>query len=471
MAVLAAAVILPLALFWLVNARARTLHQEALRQSADDIASYLHREPGGQIKLDLPERLRALYGTEYGRYSFAVVTADNTRLFGAQWLPALFPSHPRTSATDYAERRVNGARVFAARIPVQIGGTPLWIDLVEDQAHRDVLIDDIVAEFLPGAALIVIPILLVLLAADLLIFERALRPLMRASWRAAQIGPRRTDIRLPEQGIPRELRALVRSVNEALDRLEEGITRQREFVADAAHELRTPLAVLRARAEALGDTGEARTLIADIDAMARIVSQLLDAADSEGLGVDDGEAIDLATLAASVAAFVAPVAVTQGKQVAVDAAAASVPVIGNEPALFRAIRNLVENAIRYTPKGTTVEIAVGRDGTLTVSDRGPGIPPADREQIFKRFWRADRSRHGSAGLGLAIVERIAQAHGGSIGVSDNPGGGAVFTLRLRPAMVDESLQTGSIPAHEPPPARSPRRLSLVSRHHDALDGQ
>lgn len=442
---LAAAVILPLALFWLIDAQARALHQGALRESAQQIASYLHREPDGKITLDLPEELQALYGPGYGRYAFAVVTAENGRLFGSERLPSLFPAPPRLAVTDYAEQHVDGERVFAARVPVLVGGAPLWIDLVEDQAHRDVVIDDIVAEFLPGAVLIILPILLVLLAADLVIFERALRPLTRASYLAAQIGPRRTDIRLPERGIPRELRPLVRSVNEALDRLEDGITRQREFVADAAHELRTPLAVLRARADALDDRKAAAVLITDIDAMARIVSQLLDAADSESLAVDESATADLAAVAASVAAFLAPVAVMQGKEIAVDTASRSVPVIGSEPALFRAIRNLVENAIRYTPRGTTVDIAVGRDGTLAVSDAGPGVSAAERELIFKRFWRADRSRHGSAGLGLAIVERIAQAHGGSVEISDHPGGGAVFTLRLHPAAVDETGQTGSIP--------------------------
>lgn len=442
---LAAAVVLPLALFWRIDARARALHQGALRESAQQIASYLHRGASGQITLDLPEQLKVLYGADYGRYAFAVVTAENSRLFGSGRLPSLFPARPRAAITDYAEQRVGGERVFAARIPVVVDGTPLWIDLVEDQAHRDVVIDDIVAEFLPGAVLIILPILLVLLAADLLIFERALRPLTRASRIAAQIGPRRTDIRLPERGIPRELRPLVRSVNEALDRLEGGITRQREFVADAAHELRTPLAVLRARAEAFSDREAAGVLISDIDAMARIVSQLLDAADSESLAVDEGTTVDLAAVAASVAAFLAPVAVMQGKEIAVDMASRSVPVIGSEPALFRAARNLVENAVRYAPRGTTVDIAVARDGTLAVRDAGPGVSPAERELIFKRFWRADRSRHGSAGLGLAIVERIAQAHGGSIDVSNNPGGGATFTLRLRPAPVDETGQTGSIP--------------------------
>jgi signal transduction histidine kinase len=92
------------------------------------------------------------------------------------------------------------------------------------------------------------------------------------------------------------------------------------------------------------------------------------------------------------------------------------------------VRNLVENALAHTPPETTVEIAVNAQGNISVADRGPGVPAAEREQIFRRFWRRDRRRQGSAGLGLSIVARIADRHGAQIGVSDRVGGGAVFTL-------------------------------------------
>jgi signal transduction histidine kinase len=107
-----------------------------------------------------------------------------------------------------------------------------------------------------------------------------------------------------------------------------------------------------------------------------------------------------------------------------------VRVAGNADTLGRAIRNLVENGLAHTPPGTTVEIAVDPAGILRVSDRGPGVPAAEREQIFRRFWRRDRRRPGSAGLGLPIVARIAEMHGAAITVADRPDGGAVFALRF-----------------------------------------
>ena len=129
----------------------------------------------------------------------------------------------------------------------------------------------------------------------------------------------------------------------------------------------------------------------------------------------------------------APLAVELGKTIALTGAIDPVIVHGHAEALFRAVRNLIENAIRHTPAGVSIEVEVGADGTVRVLDDGPGVPVADREQIFRRFWRRDRTKGDSRGLGLAIVARVAEAHEGSVSVTDRPGGGAAFTLRLRPA--------------------------------------
>jgi signal transduction histidine kinase len=97
------------------------------------------------------------------------------------------------------------------------------------------------------------------------------------------------------------------------------------------------------------------------------------------------------------------------------------------------VRNLVENAIRHTPAGVSIEVELSEDGVVRVLDDGPGVPEADREAIFRRFWRRDRGSKEGRGLGLAIVSRVAQAHDGSVTIEDRPGGGAVFTLRLKVA--------------------------------------
>jgi len=122
-----------------------------------------------------------------------------------------------------------------------------------------------------------------------------------------------------------------------------------------------------------------------------------------------------------------------GKTIALTGATGPVWVHGNAEALFRAVRNLVENSIRHTPAGVSIEVELTEDGVVRVADDGPGVPESDREAIFRRFWRRDRGSTEGRGLGLAIVSRVAEAHDGSITVEDRPGGGAVFTLRLMPA--------------------------------------
>ncbi len=267
-----------------------------------------------------------------------------------------------------------------------------------------------------------------LLATDIVIFRRAVQPLLRASNRAEHIGPARIDVRLPIDDVPREILPLVIAVNRALDRLEQGFRWQRKFTADAAHELRTPLAILRTRIETLPDQRAAETLYRDVEGMSRVVSQLLDAAELETLVVDPDERADLQAVCAEVAAFVAPLALAQEKSIALSGAEGPVWIKGNEEMLRRAILNLAENALKHTPKGTDVEIVVGETGSVSVLDQGAGVANANRERIFERFWRGDRRRAGGAGLGLSIVKHVVEAHGGTITVENRPTGGAEFSL-------------------------------------------
>ncbi len=196
----------------------------------------------------------------------------------------------------------------------------MWVQAGEDLTNRDVLTDDIVADFYRDVGWITLPILLVLLITDIAIFRRALRPLREASDIAAEIGPARPGLRLPTKEIPREVRPLVSAVNLALDRLEEGFKIQRDFTADAAHELRTPLSILRTRIDVLEDPDIRQALRHNVESMAHIVGQLLDIAELDAIAVDPSDTADLQSVAAEVAEFVAPLALAQGKDVALSGA-------------------------------------------------------------------------------------------------------------------------------------------------------
>jgi signal transduction histidine kinase len=423
------AIFMPLALYWFVRSAANDLHDEAMREQADLVAGYLVPRTDGGWTLDLPPSRQAFYSPEYGRYAYAILDDGGRVLFSS--LPdrsPIFAQNPRSPDIRFMQTRHGNVAMSGVSLPRRIAGRMVWIEVGEDLAHRDVIIDDVVADFFKRVGWITLPILLFLLAIDIAIFRRALRPLVNASEMAKQINPRRTDVRLSPQDIPKEILPLVQAVNQALDRLEAGFRIQREFTADAAHELRTPLTILRSRIDTLADRGISKALHRDIEGMARIVSQLLDIAELEAFSIDPQDTADLRAICAEVAEFAAPLALAQGKDIALSGTETPVWVRGNAEMLSRAIRNLVENAINHSPPKTTVEIVVADDGTVRVLDEGPGIKDDERELIFQRFWRRDRRRAGSAGLGLSIVQRIAEAHGATVSVENRPAGGAMFSL-------------------------------------------
>ncbi|HLX16381.1 MAG TPA: ATP-binding protein, partial [Bradyrhizobium sp.] len=399
-AVAITSVLMSVALSWLLNVATNNIHNEAMEDQASSLAQHLVAQADGSLSLELPPNLQGLYSQPYGRYVYAVIDDQGKTLFSSLKDKApVFPTDPRTSAVQFLETHIGEAAISGASIRRTIGDKTVWVQAAEDLANRDVLIDDIVDDFYKHVGWITLPILLVLLVTDIAIFRRALLPLRQASEIAQHIGPARTDIRLPLDEIPGEVRPLVAAVNKALDRLDEGFRVQREFTADAAHELRTPLSILRTRVETLDDPRVAKALHMDIEAMSRVVGQLLDIAELEAFTVDPAEVADLQAACAEVAEFIAPLALEQDREIALLGATAPVWVKGNAEMMKRAIRNLAENAIRHTPKDTVVEFVVEENGTVTVQDRGPGIPGEERELIFQRFWRRDRNQQGSTGLG------------------------------------------------------------------------
>jgi signal transduction histidine kinase len=430
-AILIASVLMSVALSWLVSYATDNIHNKAMQEQALSVGEHLSIGVAGKLELNLPSDLLGLYSQPYGRYSYAVIDESGRVLFSStKDHAALFPADRRGTSIEFLQQRRGNATVSGASVPKSIGGKSVWIQAGEDLANRDVLIDDIVADFYKNVGWITLPILLVLLIADIAIFRRALRPLREASEIAEGIGPTRPGVRLPTNEIPREVRPLVSAVNQGLDRLEEGFKAQRDFTADAAHELRTPLSILRTRIDMLEDADMRQALRHNVEGMAHIVGQLLDIAELDALVIDPEETADLRSVAAGIAEFVAPLALAQGKDIALLGASEPVWVKGNPEMLGRAIRNLAENAINHTAAGSTVEFIVEDNGTVSVLDSGPGIGDDERNLIFRRFWRRDRRKQGSTGLGLSIVQRIAELHSASISVENRRPNGARFSLKF-----------------------------------------
>ena len=417
-AVAVVAIFLPLVLFWLLNSEINQLHRDAMSAQAEALANWIVVQPDGVMTLDLPASLKDIYSEAYGRYQYDIRNADGS---------VLFSSHKTIgAAAEPVSETISGATV--SRI---INGKVVNIQVAEDLSHRDVIIDDIVANFFRRVGWITIPILLILLAADIIIFRRAIAPLLKASEEATNISPARTDIRLPTEQIPHEILPLVTAVNQALDRLDDGFRVQRQFTADAAHQLRTPLAILRTRIETLDESAAKQALHADVEGMSRIVAQLLEIAELDTLVLDPSETADLRAVCAEVIGSIAPFALAQHKDIALRGTDEPVYIHGNSEMLQRAIFNLAENAIKFTPKDTSVDVEVREDGSVRVRDCGPGIADDERELIFQRFWRADRQRTDGAGLGLSIVQGVAEDHAATVVVENLGGGGAQFTLHFQ----------------------------------------
>jgi signal transduction histidine kinase len=439
-AVAITATLLRFVLYWSLDADVEKLQQEAMQAQAELIARYLEPAASGGWSLHLPPGLRDQYSEAYGRYTYVIQDDSGSVLFSSRAAPQpLFSTEHQSSPVAFFETPTPGGEqtVSGASLRKEIDGRGIWVQVAEDLSNRDVIIDDVLINFFQQVGWIIIPVLLLLLVVDIAIFRRAMKPLLHASDQAKHISPTRIDVRLPTDKIPVEILPLVVAVNQALDRLEQGFRSQREFTADAAHELRTPLAILRTRVGLLTQKDQAQALDRDIESMSRVVGQLLDAAELETIVIDPDDRADLQDICAEVVGFLAPLALAKGKTIELSGAKGPVPIRGNPEMVRRAIRNLVENALHHTPVGTVVEVAVNEAGAVSVLDEGEGIPDAERELIFRRFWRRDRRRIGGAGLGLSIVKRVVEAHGGTIAVENRPEGGAIFTIRFTPAEAEK----------------------------------
>lgn len=436
-----------------IRDKANTLFHEALEEEARDLASRLQPRPDGTMEIGPAPPGKTLPTV----MDYRVVDADGhvllmTKGVVAEAAGSRLPAGPWPHAggakdIGHISFFTLGPpnlpdRLMGASLPVLAGGKPVYVQVFEDIDQRGVLMDELVEQFFVDVGWLVIPFLALLFITNLVTIWTQLRPLTRLSRLAAEIGPGTLGQRLPEEGQPQETLPLIRSVNRAFERLEQAFQIQRQFTADAAHELRTPLAVLGAHIDTLADKQSAAALRQEIAGMSRLVGQLLRIAELDAIDHAPDDLVDLHALAIEVASSLAPLALKERKSIALSGNSGPAWVRGDGEALHQALRNLVENALSHTPKGTTVEINLTADGRLEVSDAGPGVPAELRDKVFQRFFRADRRTEG-AGLGLAIVAKVAETHGGNVHIEDAPGGGARFVLELPPTAAPPAARRAS----------------------------
>ena len=273
-----------------------------------------------------------------------------------------------------------------------------------------------------------------------LLARTALRPVERMRAEAAAVGASEPSRRLSPPVRDDEIGRLAGTLNEMLDRLESAMNRQRAFVAEASHDLRTPVAILKSEVELALQEGrspeELRAAIQsageEADRLARLADDLLLLAQSSaGSSPADREPVDLPALVAESLRRFSQLAGRSGVRLQEMGSSAAV-VRGSRQRLERTVENLIDNAIRHSPEGATVEVEVlSRDGetVIEVRDRGPGVPAGLRPRLFEPFQRGSTGYPG-VGLGLAITRSIATEHGGEVRFEERAGGGSVFSLVL-----------------------------------------
>lgn len=396
------------------------------RAEADDIFDYHLKQMALSLRsgppvADANAEQEGEHDEEGYDFVVQVWTVDGKRLF-----QSARTALPQRTALGYSDVRADGTsyRVYALR------SGPRIIQVAQDVTARDEMAWTLALRTV-GPIAVMAPMLMLVVW---WVVGSSLAPVSRVR---SQVAARQADdlSEVNEAGLPDEIRPLVHELNLLFGRVRQAFEAQKSFVADAAHELRSPLAALKLQAQAIQRAGDDATrnvavgrLIAGIDRATRLVEQLLVLARQQASGADGAPAkpIDLSEMVRQAVADIA--ALAQARAVDVGVAHADAGTIrGHAEALSILIRNLLDNAVKYSPAGGTVDVEVRRVGTalqLIVEDSGPGIAPDDRDRVLDRFHRVAGATATGSGLGLAIVKSIVELHGAHLSLdrSDRLGG-------------------------------------------------
>lgn len=419
----------------------------------------LIRQVEGKVVVDLPESARALLHADERDVAYYQVIAPSGELVAGD---REIPRAPPPDQADAAEVRFHSAHINEEEVRIayayaKLAGlpSPVLVQVGETIRKREHLAAQIISGvILPQLAIVPLAVVLVYFG-----LTRGIAPLTRLQ---RHIRHRRPGDLAPIdiQSVPEEVRPVIAAFNEMMARLEENLQAQQRFIADAAHQMRTPLTGLKMQTDlAMHETDpeqlrESLTRIAEsTDRAAHLINQLLSLARAEASfeKLYVVETVSLDAVVREVALELFPRAQAKQIDLGVESGEHELLVEGNPVLLREMVKNLVDNAVKYTPRGGSVTARTRFAGSpiLEVEDTGPGIPDADRERVFERFYRVLGSGVDGSGLGLPIVREIAELHRATVTLDANPGGQGTLARVVFPR---SHLQ--------PPP--------LVQGDHDAL---
>lgn len=379
---------------------------------------------GTTLPPDAP--VRAIFAAHPDAYAFALV--DRTGKVLDVMNPALIPPSSIDIFVDdwittvdlASERLVYAGHEFRDRTD----GLRVVFVMASDPAnllHRALLVELIQHVWAP-----ILPMAVLLIGASALLIRRELAPVGRAAAWARALTPGFVTPP-PKEQVPSEVADLIDGTERALDRLATALAAESRHAAEAAHALRTPVAVLTARLDSLPPGETADKMRADVAALSRTVQQVLASSRSDVLTVNPDSVLDLREAAEATIAALAPFAYSKGVILSLRSPESAVWARANQEGVELALTNLIENAILHGGPGE-VEVTVGPGPTLCVRDYGPGLPVGAEEAVFEPFWRAPGAVAGGTGLGLAIVDRLQRAQGGTASIRLPQNGGCEITL-------------------------------------------
>lgn len=387
-----------------------------LQERAETLAGKVQFDAAGQpVGLDAREDdVDWLYDTLPQETAYRVLDATGNVVLVSKAGAAFWPlggDGPRLERSDFVLDR-NGAPLYGATEPFGHQGRQWYLQFATSERLMKLVQHKFALPYMGIGIGIFSAVLIVAFGLCAYITLRcALKPLRGISEAAAAISPRSLHARLQAEAMPAEISPLVDGFNRVLERLEHGYRLQQEFLANAAHELKTPLALIRAQIELpVDDPGTRDSLLSDVDYMTRQVQQLLLLAEASEANNYKFTHVAVLDLVHEVVGYLQRMADTAEVDLTVSGTADGVMWLADRGALFTLLKNLLENAIQHAPAKTAVSVEVHR-GVVTVRDGGPGADAAQLPLLFERFWRGAHRRNHGAGLGLAICQEIATAHG------------------------------------------------------------
>ncbi|MCG7563078.1 ATP-binding protein [Pseudoalteromonas sp. McH1-42] len=401
----------------------------SMKGMSEDVADALRFEQ--QQLIYAPDSVIEKWGYDalYNNFAFRVIRVANNEVLlqsvsndqGSAALEALTGDIP----VGYSHL----AGVDRFRTELTLNGQALVLDMARNDLITELANEAVIPALNRVTAITIFAAFGVFMLVGYLSVRSVVQPVKTVAGQLKQIKPEQLSFRLSNEGLPYEIQPIVNSLNQAMERVEAGFDEQKRFVANAAHELKTPLAVLNTRVQLADIAPQIREeIVNDVAYMTRVVQQLLDLSRAQNFVVYNKVPVNLSALAQEVCMMLAPLALQFDKELSLDADSDTDQILADKAAVHIMIKNLVENALKHSQDNAKIQVKVTTT-ELEVSDNGPGIQSQYYDRLFERFWRQEQSTLTGSGLGLSIVKEVVDFHDAKLSVTcKNEQGGASFKV-------------------------------------------